>query len=192
MALMKQNTKTEKVLDAAFELLKSAGDHGVTMRQVASNAGMSLSNVQYYYKSKDELLKAVADRYFNACLAELKVVEPVGSHETLEEDLERILALFLQHGIEVTEMCCVFREYWAISTRNQEINDHINQYYEEMVRILSGKLRPGAKSEEGLAKAVSFLIPYVEGYSITARAMPNSIQSITETLKVIICEFLGD
>ena len=190
--MKERGAKAEKVIDCAMALLRDEGDRGVTMRRVAQYAGMSLSNVQYYYKSKDELLKAVADRYFNACLAELKVVEPVGSHETLEEDLERLLALFLQHGIEVTEMCCVFREYWAISTRNQEINDHINQYYEEMVRILSGKLRPGAKSEEGLAKAVSFLIPYVEGYSITARAMPNSIQSITESLKVIICEFLGD
>ncbi len=189
--LMKKNTKTEKVLDVAFELLKSAGDHGVTMRQVASTAGMSLSNVQYYYKTKDELLKALADRYFNTCLEELKSVKPVESRATLEEDLERLLVLFLQHGIEVTEMCCVFREYWAISTRNEEISNHIDQYYKEMVKILSDKLSPAAKSEEGLTKAVSFFIPYVEGYSITANAMPNNIQSITESLIVIISDLLN-
>ena len=189
---MKKNTKSGKVLDAAFELLKSAGDHGVTMRQVASTAGMSLSNVQYYYKNKDELLKALADRYFNACLEELKEVESIKSHDTLDDDLERLLALFLQHGIEVTEMCCVFREYWAISTRNEEISNHINEYYREMVKILSDKFRPVAKSEAGLAKAVSFIVPYVEGYSITARAMPNDIQTVAQTLKSIILNLLQE
>ncbi len=189
---MKKNSKPEQVLDVAFELLKSSGDHGVTMRQVASTAGMSLSNVQYYYKTKDELLKALADRYFNACLEELRAIKPANSHETLDADLEDFLALVLQHGIEVTEMCCIFREYWAISTRNEEISNHINDYYKEMVTILSDMFRPVAKSEAGLAKAVSVIVPYVEGYSITARAMPNDIQTVTQTMKGVVLRLLKE
>ena len=187
---MKQNTKAEKVLDVAFTLLKTQGDHGVTMRQVASCAGMSLSNVQYYYKNKNALLKALADRYFSACLDELRSQDPIQPGDDFEQNLETLLALYLHHGIELSEMCCIFREYWAISTRNAEIDDHIRRYYEEMVVILSDKLRPIATSEAGLADAISVFIPYVEGYSITARAMPVDIERVTKNLKSIVSGLL--
>ena len=47
---MKKNAKAEKILDVALALLKTDGDYGVTMRQVAAHADMTLSNVQYYFK----------------------------------------------------------------------------------------------------------------------------------------------
>ena len=72
--------------------MKTEGDHGVTMRKVASSANMSLSNVQYYFKTKDVLLKALADRYFQACLEEIREMPPV---ESLETDLENLLSDFL-------------------------------------------------------------------------------------------------
>ncbi|BDX08149.1 hypothetical protein MACH26_36700 [Planctobacterium marinum] len=155
------------------------------MRQVAANADMTLSNVQYYFKNKNELLKAMADRYFNACLNEMRGMAPIGTKQNIELDLQSMLTTFLGHGIELSEMCRIFREYWAISTRNQSIDDHIQEYYREMVLILSNLLKPAAKSDKSLSIAVSLLIPYVEGYSITAKTMPEDINSVTQILTQI-------
>lgn len=188
---MKQNAKTEKIIDIALQLLKNEGDFGVTMRQVASLANMSLSNVQYYFKNKDELLKAMADRYFQSCLGEMRSLDAVQSNESAKEDINKLLTLFLSHGLEISEMCRIFREYWAISTRNKVIDEHIKSYYKEMVVILSGKLRPVAASEEGLSKAVSLIIPFTEGYSITALAMPEDIKSTTEMLLSTVMKLLS-
>ncbi|GAL09454.1 hypothetical protein JCM19233_420 [Vibrio astriarenae] len=65
--MSKKSAKIEKVLDISIELLRQEGDYGVSMRKVATLAEMSLSNVQYYFKTKDDLLKAMADRYFQQC-----------------------------------------------------------------------------------------------------------------------------
>lgn len=187
---MRQNAKSEKVLDVALELLKAQGDYGVTMRQVAANASMSLSNVQYYFKNKDELLKAMASRYFGACLEEMRGMEVIECSSSLEEDINDLLKGFLSHGLEVSEMCRIFREYWAISTRNSAIDIHIKDYYREMVVLLSNILRPAARSEQGISQAVSIIIPFVEGYSITALSMPESIDVVNKNLTKIVIELL--
>jgi len=188
---MQHNPKAEKVLDVGLNLLKSQGDYGVTMRQVASKAGMSLGHVQYYFKNKNELLKAMADRYFNACLQDLKAIPALRPNEQSASDLNALLNSFLQHGLEVSEMCRIFREYWAISTRNVEIDEHIKQYYREMTVILSDMLRGIAQSEQGLSKAVSIIIPFVEGYSITALAMPEHIEGVTHDLTRFVLSTLN-
>lgn len=55
------------ILDRALDMLKETGDSGLTMRKLAERAGMRLSNVQYYFKSRDHVLKAMATRYFEDC-----------------------------------------------------------------------------------------------------------------------------
>lgn len=184
---MTKINKAEKILDVALELLKTEGDHGVTMRKIAASANMSLSNVQYYFKTKDILLKSLADRYFQACLEDIRAMPAL---ESVEADLENLLSDFLCHGLELTEMCRIFREYWAISTRNESIDEYVQQYYKDQVDILATKLRPVAASEKGLSEALSLFIPFVEGYSLTARAMPEDIHSVTRRLAVVISDLL--
>ena len=189
---MTRTPKTEKVLDAALALLETEGELGLTMRQVAVRAGMSLSNVQYYFKTRDELLKALADRYFAACLVEIRDIALNQSPDTVREDVETLLRTFLQHGMEVTEMCRIFREYWAIATRNSSIEDYIAQYYRDVVVALSDLLRPMAKSERGLSKAVAIFIPYCEGYSITALSMPEDMESVIALLAPLMVTLLEE
>jgi len=187
---MSKVAKTEMILDVALVLLKSQGDYGMTMRQVASRANMSLSNVQYYFKTKDALLKAMADRYFAQCLDELKGMEPVQDNDQLHETLAVMLATFLRHGMETSDMCRIFREYWAISTRNDAIKSHVLNYYQEMAATLISKLRLVADSEQHASETVSVMIPYIEGYSITAEAMPENLARVTELITGISIRLL--
>lgn len=51
-----------QILEATERLLGRGGVEAVTMRAVAAEAGVSLRLVQYYGRSKDELLSATLDR----------------------------------------------------------------------------------------------------------------------------------
>lgn len=184
--MARKTAKIDRILDIAIELLKNEGDFGLTMRKIATLADMSLSNVQYYFKTKDELLKAMADRYFQQCLEELR--EQPALHAP--EDLKPLITMLLAHGHEISDMCRIFREYWAISTRNEVIESYLQDYYQSLVEVMKGKLEPLAKNERSLSQAVSILIPFVEGYSVTAKSLPDGLSSMSTTIEKIILESL--
>ncbi|MCV6612039.1 MAG: TetR/AcrR family transcriptional regulator [Amphritea sp.] len=183
---MKKIKKSEVIVDCALELLKEEGDHGLTMRQVAQRCGMSLSNAQYYFKSKDDLLKAMADRYFNLCLTDVQGQSRITSVESLNAELSTLLYQYLKHGLEVSEMCRIFREYWAIATRNEAIEEYLVNYYRNLTDALADKLEPVASGPEALNRAVSIIIPYVEGYTITARSLPMDIDEVNAMLTTAV------
>ncbi|MDK9735995.1 TetR/AcrR family transcriptional regulator [Vibrio sp. D404a] len=185
--MAKRSAKTDKILDVALEILRVEGDFGVTMRKVANNADMSLSNVQYYFKNKDVLLMAMVDRYIQQCLDELKEFSAVER----EEELKPLLSMLLSHVYEVSDMCRVFREYWAISTRNEAIENHILDYYRSMLDVMAENLRPIALNDDCLKQALSILIPFVEGYSITARALPNGLVPTVDVLENVLLQSLN-
>lgn len=47
-----------------------------------------------------------------------------------------------QQLLEVSEMCWIFREYWALATRNAEIEDYLVKYYRRLAAVFKDKLRP--------------------------------------------------
>ena len=189
---MKNNPKSETIIDCALELLNTQGDHGVTMRKVAQCADMSLSNVQYYFKNKDELLTALANRYFENCLADIRQLPALADGGNLRSELDQMLKGFLTHGLEVSEMCRIFREYWAIATRNDVIEEYLRDYYSNLADILAMKLRPISTSPVALSSAVSVIIPFVEGYSITAHSLPRNFDAVAELLTSTVVSILND
>lgn len=188
---MRKINKSEKIIDCALELLKTQGDHGVTMRQVAQCSEMSLSNAQYYFKNKDELLKAMADRYFGACIEDIRGQASITAKGDTDAELSEMLMGFLKHGLEVSEMCRIFREYWAIATRNEVIEQHLTDYYKSMVEALSNNLHAVAASPVAVDKAVSLIIPYVEGYSITANALPIDVEEANRMFVKMVAAILS-
>jgi len=189
---MKRVNKADRIVDCALELLKTEGDHGVTMRQVALRSEMSLSNVQYYFRNKDELLKAMADRYFGLCIQDIQEQVGLTAGGDTEAELSAMLREYLEYGLEISEMCRIFREYWAIATRNEVIEQYLNDYYKRMIEALSHKLEPAAASPDALTNAVSLLIPYVEGYTITSRALPVEMEQANRMLVSVVMSLLRD
>ncbi len=70
------------LLDAAQQILAEKGLPRVTVREVAERAGVKPALVNYYFGSKDDLLRAVADRISAKLLDRIRaVVSQAGSAE---------------------------------------------------------------------------------------------------------------
>jgi AcrR family transcriptional regulator len=57
----KGEAKRRQILETAKGLLLAGGPGAVVLREVAAKLGMTHSNVQYYYPTRDELLVAIYD-----------------------------------------------------------------------------------------------------------------------------------
>lgn len=71
---MTEERRGRHVLDAAVRLIAADGLAGVSVRAVATEAGVSIAQVQYYFRSKDELIAAAFAHAGEEFLARLTTV----------------------------------------------------------------------------------------------------------------------
>ncbi|QNU68762.1 TetR/AcrR family transcriptional regulator [Ruminiclostridium herbifermentans] len=61
--------QSKKILNAAFKCISSKGYANVSLRNIADEAGVVLSQLNYYYKNKEglfvEVVKTLAQKYIN-------------------------------------------------------------------------------------------------------------------------------
>ena len=161
------------IIESGLAIIAESGSHGMTMRGVANEAGISLSNLQYHFKDRDALLMGMIDYYLSKCAelsASILISLPAKEH-IQKSDLESfLLGLFDNESLH--ELCKTFREIWAISTRNEVIKQYLDTYYVKSSSLLAQAFRHLVDDDSQLDKIITLLIPYFEGYSITSDAMP--------------------
>ncbi|WP_413110738.1 TetR/AcrR family transcriptional regulator [Thaumasiovibrio sp. DFM-14] len=173
------DTKSQ-IIQSALSLLKASGTEGLTMRQVAAVSGRSLSNVQHHFKNKKALLVGMAAYYFEQCdrLAEQYARE--WQFQNSRQGLFDLVLFCLDNADQVSDACLVFREMWAISLRNAEIETQLINYYQSKFNKLC--LYWAEYEVENAKKAASLLLPFIEGYSIQHNALPLSKEQVAEML----------
>lgn len=80
--------KRQLILTAALAVFSQYGIHGARLEQVAERAGVSKTNLLYYYPSKEALYVAVMRQILDVWLAPLKAFQgvsrrifPSGGHQ---------------------------------------------------------------------------------------------------------------
>ncbi|WP_196223261.1 TetR/AcrR family transcriptional regulator [Roseibium sp. RKSG952] len=167
-----RSPKELRILDCALKLLIETGDAGLTLRKLAESADMRLSNVQYYFRSRDDLLAAMVARYFSECTAQMVQLMRQSQARTLRDRVYFFIRAGLVHGDELSDMCRAFREIWAISSRNDVIDQCLMGYYRSVADVLAEFVIGGETGTKSADRLMTLLVPYFEGYSITARSLP--------------------
>ncbi|MEM6505728.1 MAG: TetR/AcrR family transcriptional regulator [Planctomycetota bacterium] len=184
------NDTKRLIIDAAIRVLKTFGMEGLTMRKVALEADMSLGNLQYHYANKAILISALAEHYFGECERLLDEYEHQ-PNTSRQHQLRSLILYHLDHVEHITDMCRIFREMWALATRDEALHEQLMSYYRvtfNKLTVLIGAMDVTKKQAKQIA---SFFIPFLEGYSITVHA---ELQSKAQTVKMLvrICECLID
>jgi TetR/AcrR family transcriptional regulator len=78
-----QSENEALILDAALEVFSAFGYRGATVDQIAARSGLSKPNLLYYFRSKDEIYKAVLERTLALWLTPLQALDP--SKDPVEE-----------------------------------------------------------------------------------------------------------
>ena len=73
-----QAENSEKILAAALDVFSADGFRGATIDRIAEAAGMSKPNLLYYFRSKEEIYRALLDRQLDAWLQPLRELDPDG------------------------------------------------------------------------------------------------------------------
>lgn len=181
----KKEERLNKILITTIDLLTKEGAENLSMRKVATTAGLSLSNLQYYYKDKNLLLIATVEFYFESCKKELSQAIKILSVDSTPDKnifLEKILNMLLIDG-RSSHQTLMFQEIWTLAARNKELQDAVETYYKTYCLWMIDLVSTFCKKPDEI---VSFLIPFVEGYTIVSNVIPLNKEGVTEMMVKLI------
>lgn len=99
--MSKKNDKRERLIDAADELIYQQTFNSTTLADIATRADVPLGNVYYYFKTKDDILKAVVQKRANELQTQFS------EWEQLSNAKDRLKA-FIGHTAQTSEITAKF------------------------------------------------------------------------------------
>lgn len=166
---MKIDTKT-KLLDAAEQLFSQKGFRGASHREITLVAAVNLAAVNYHFRSKEALIRAVIKRRADRINAErLAALD----HAEMEADgapvpTEVVLDAFFRPAIEDSSACSrgLLGRIWADADRHRDFVDLIMPVMERFAQALRRSLKepPDEDLYWKLHFSVSVLVFTMEGW----------------------------
>jgi AcrR family transcriptional regulator len=163
-----RTARREQILRAAWRCVAREGFHKTTMADVIAESGLSAGAVYGYFKSKDQIITALAgrsigtvDEVFHRMLADGQAPHPA---EVLEAALQRLLESAVGEDGDLTLIAV---QAWGEAVRGGEIRDlvrpriaELREHWVEVARRhqAAGGLRPDADPEQ-VGRALVGLMP---------------------------------
>ncbi len=183
--------KSEHISYCAMQVLKEFGCSGFSMENVAEQANLELSTVLHYFKNKELLVESILLSFveqYTTHLRTFKIEESRHADKALNQFFLNILEYRESDGCAV-----VFKELWAIALHNKELRLVLDQHYRELYQIVFQQLQviaPEYCEESKIDHAVCFVLPFMEGYSLTRSTLPASVLFLSEQLSKVVKDIL--
>ncbi|MBO3743161.1 TetR/AcrR family transcriptional regulator [Actinoplanes flavus] len=163
-----------EILAAAARVFAVKGFHGASMADLITESGLSAGAVYSYFRSKEELIAAVADLahataddVFGALLADRATPSPADAVAAMITAIHERLVDGPLPGVDITRLGV---QVWAEALRNPEVYDRaqwvvrrLRGHCAEVARRwqAAGNLPPGADPDQIGAAMLSLLQGYV-------------------------------
>jgi AcrR family transcriptional regulator len=179
--------RAQDIMQAARTLLAAEGYAGLSMRRVAAEVGMSLSNLQHYYQSKDALLEALLLTTMNLFQAKIDAISAAMAGSAPQERFLSTVDMFLD---EITDPVthAIFFEIWALASRNafaSGLMDTMMARERKTIFKLIRGLAPAMSDEETMQRAV-LVVAQVEGlmlFRLDKSARPDEFQTVRASVR---------
>jgi len=195
----KSSTTTEKglgrahaILGAARTLLARDGHAGLSMRAVAQEAGMTLSNVQHYYASRDGLLEALLLNIMDGFQARMDRIAAEMRERPRLEQFMRTMDMFLDEITE-PETHAIFFELWALASRNpfaSTLMDIMVGRERKTVYNMIRGLNPALADDEAMQRAI-LMVGQVQGlmlFRLDRVRRPAQFEAVRASLRKVLLE----
>ena len=184
--------RAHDILRAARRLLAAEGYAGLSMRRVAQESGMSLSNVQHYYASKDVLVEALLLYIMDVFQAKMDSIAVGMAGRPQVERFQTTVDMFLE---EITDpvMHAVFFEIWALASRHPFASALMGKMMARERKAIYGLIRglnPALSDEQTMQRSV-LIVAQIQGlmlFRLDRKARPQQYETVRESMQKAILE----
>lgn len=182
--------RARAILLAARALLASEGYAGLSMRRVAQDAGMSLSNVQHYYGNKEQLLEALLLTTMDEFQSKMDRIAVAMAGRPQVERFLTTINMFLD---EITDPVthAIFFEIWALASRHPFASSLMGRMMGRERKAVYGLIRglnPAIGDDEYMQRAV-LIVAQVEGlmlFRLDRHARPEQFAAVRASVHKVL------
>jgi AcrR family transcriptional regulator len=160
----KGELRARVILESAENILINHGYHNFTLRKIAQDAGISMGNLQYYFPTKDELIRALCDRivsdYTGVFEEFLKIEHP-------QEQFKGLISHTIRE-LNNRRTTILFPELWSLANHDDYVSSILDSLYEPPRRILTSIIRrmnPALDEKQAHLLSV-YITSAIEGFTM--------------------------
>jgi TetR/AcrR family transcriptional regulator, transcriptional repressor for nem operon len=145
--LVQDPGKRERLIESAKTLIHQQGVHPTTLAEVAAHASVPPGNVYYYFKTKEDLVRAVVDDYVGKAKSILEELDRLRTPASRLKGLTRmwlqVAATVADHGCPVGSLCAELNKCdGPLRDAGAEILGRITDWSEAQFRQLGRRDAP--------------------------------------------------
>ncbi|MHB8172534.1 MAG: TetR/AcrR family transcriptional regulator [Thermincolia bacterium] len=152
----KKTTKTnqsQRILLTAFQCLSTRGYANVSMRDIADEAGVALSQLNYYYKNKEGLFTEVVKMMMHQYLLELD--DKLKSVTNNKEKITSLVKYFNELIRKKPELLRLFIDFTAQSLWLPHFRKQLKNLFDDLSEIIEKNVLVGTVINGSLQKSSS-------------------------------------
>ncbi|MBU3071298.1 TetR/AcrR family transcriptional regulator [Aestuariicella sp. G3-2] len=161
----KGRERVEQILDIATQLLIEEGHGQFTMNQLAKRLGIRISNLQYYFPSREQLIQQLLQRFLDKAR---DGIDAIVKQDTTPR--KRLLSTvdYVLKDQENESSCKIIWEIWALSARDDKISEAMDNFYEsycKQVYDMLIALNPEVPARK-VGRISALIVSMIEGLSL--------------------------
>lgn len=133
-----KGTPSEKILMTAFECLSTRGYANVSMRNIADEAGVALSQLTYYYKNKEKLFIEVINMMMAQYLNEIEAT--LESAMDAKDKLASLVRFFKELIRDKPNLLKLFIDFTAQAMWIQSFREQLDGLFDAITEIIEKNL----------------------------------------------------
>ncbi len=148
-----------QIIESATRVFSRQGFANTRMDDVANEAGLSKGLLYWYFKSKEEIIIAIADLLFGVEFRKMHNLSVEG--KTARACLEEFLEIFVDDLRGMLTVAPVIYEFYALAFRNATVRRVMQEFLQRFVSALEPIVRSGMDRGEfapGEARQVTIAI----------------------------------
>jgi AcrR family transcriptional regulator len=160
-----------KLAESAFELFARDGIKNVNLDRIAAHSGVTKGSLYWHFSSKQDLLKAACEHYYQTYLAMIR--KTAAQADDPAERLERVLELSVRTCL-VDEKNRVFTmEVWTIAAHDATVRRGWQRFYDEVRQFYVQLLTDADVDVTDPVRAVNVMLEMFEGIKLRAMFEPE-------------------
>jgi AcrR family transcriptional regulator len=142
-----KSVTSQKILSAAFKCISTKGSASVSLRDIADEAGVALSQLNYYYVNRERLFAAVLRAMKQEYVSNVEV--KMATFSTLREKAH-FLIKYNQELLQTNQrLYRAFLDFFGLAMWSKSFKKEMNGFLNDISRVIERQMHPLATGEDG-------------------------------------------